>query len=553
MATCEADCVATQPATPNQRDTRASPSTITCFHCRNQGHWAQNCPFNTSPPRPRPHLPSNIPCPYGHGSCFLKISRSQANPGRPYYSCSSPYGSGNCRFFKWVDDQVTDSGVKPRHPLPQDYPHCRCGAGKCKLMLEINGPNAGQYYFVCPIEKGHGACSFRTGVNDTRAVTPENSVLNGGDQVSFECAKVTKFDSPVTDNPNPTSTPLGTGPHIQETLREREEHGDVLDMSTNQDMVVGEEELEDVTVEKTLQVSCLTSETIQRQTEFLRQIYAADDPPTAGVFPSFDPIYVPKDVDAFHSGGLKGWPAHGHLNADLESSPQTLRQDSEGGVLSELSSIKNVAGIREGRDFMGPISKALAEAGLHVQNQLLSILECTDPQNHKSMREAANRTFAVLEILSVEHRGFSERVGKFISCASELAKIEESMKGKTSAKETVERYKNEKAKFHKLSKLHSETTEAITGSAKRVQSLREELSRVKIKLARIENQLRHRKMENGELKARAGKIRKEMVESKKKVEEAGAAKKAHEERSGAKEALERAKFQLRQWVISDNI
>ena len=42
--------------------------------------------------------------------------------------------------------------------------------------------------------------------------------------------------------------------------------------------------------------------------------------------------------------------------------------------------------------------KILVEAMFLVQNQLVSILESTDPHNHNSIREAANKLFAVLDI-----------------------------------------------------------------------------------------------------------------------------------------------------------
>ncbi|XP_062105293.1 uncharacterized protein LOC133816955 [Humulus lupulus] len=516
-----------------------------------------------------------LSCPYGHGSCSLKVSRSQANPGRPYYTCSTQ----SCRFFKWASDHHGNDyggcgqvGVLKRQRLrPQDYPECRCGAGKCKLVF---GKTATQDYFVCPIEKGHGACSFRAQAMARPGIV--SSVLNEGSPVGFEHPKRTKFDStgvvvvnnPPLDQPS-TSVNMGMGNGDNEPEQEQEQ----------------ERELEDVIVDNTLQVSCLKSDTTQLgQTEYLNQISAdpmkqmlgrlvlgwlgrlafppsgtlmvpqarpffgcvfpsfdpINAPKAKGVFSSFIPIYVPKakgGVDTVNYRALNEYP-QGNLNDQSDTT-------SHGGILMELSSIKNVGS----DDYMGPISKALGKAGLLVQKQLLSILESTNPANHNSMREAANKTFSVLKLLSMDHREFSESVRKFISCAAELAKIEDEWRKKTEVMQLPEEiedwYENEKAKFDEMAEMERETMAAIAASDKQVECIGEEVMRLREKLAGMEKELRHRNMENGELKWRAGMIREDMTAAKKKMEEARAAKMVHEERSAAMEALERARFHLR--------
>uniref|UniRef100_A0A803QKW6 GRF-type domain-containing protein n=1 Tax=Cannabis sativa TaxID=3483 RepID=A0A803QKW6_CANSA len=529
---------------------------------------------------------ATLSCPYGHGSCPLKVSRSQANPGRPYYSCSTQF----CRFFKWASSEnnnnnnnhandVVVGGVKRHRILPHDYPDCRCGAGKCKLLFDKNGA---QNYFVCPIEKGHGACSFKVQAMANSSTTPGivSSVLNEDNQVSFENQKRTKFDSNVVvmvennnnnnnsppDQPDQPSTPVQMGIGNEEKESEQEQ------------------ELEYVNVEKTLQVSCLKSDTIQfGQTEFLNQISADSDPakqilgrlvlgwlgrlafPPSGtltmpqqarpflccVFPSLDPIYAPKatSVDAVHSRVLNESPP-----GVSDTSRQIVRRDSEcGGILMELSSIKNVGGGVGERvldEFMGPISEALGEAGLLVQNQLLSILESTNPVNHNSMREAANKTFSVLKLLSIDHRAFSERVRKFISCAAEFAKIEDEWRKKGEVVmwlpgKIEDLYENEKAKFDEIAEIERETMAAIAASDKGVECIAEEVMQVREKLVGMEKELRHRKIENEELKCRAGMIKEDMEEAKKKMEKARAAKTVHEERAAAIEALEMARLHLR--------
>ncbi|KAF4347503.1 hypothetical protein F8388_010205 [Cannabis sativa] len=443
--------------------------------------------------------------------------------------------------------------------------------------------------FSCPYGhgscqlKGHGACSFKVQAMANSSTTPGivSSVLNEDNQVSFENQKRTKFDSNVVvmvennnnnnnsppDQPGQPSTPVQMGIGNEEKESEQEQ------------------ELEYVNVEKTLQVSCLKSDTTQfGQTEFLNQISADSDPakqilgrlvlgwlgrlafPPSGtltmpqqarpflccVFPSLDPpIYVPKatSVDVVNSRVLNESP-HGVS----DTYRQIVSRDSEcGGILMELSSIKNVGGGVGERvldEFMGPISEALGEAGLLVQNQLLSILESTNPVNHNSMREAANKTFSVLKLLSIDHRAFSERVRKFISCAAEFAKIEDEWKKKGEVVmwlpgKIENLYENEKAKFDEIAEIERETMAAIAASDKGVECIAEEVMQVREKLVGMEKELRHRKIENEELKCRAGMIKEDMEEAKKKMEKARAAKTVHEERAAAIEALEMARLHLR--------
>lgn len=271
-----------------------------------------------------------------------------------------------------------------------------------------------------------------------------------------------------------------------------------------------------------------------------------------GVFPSFDPISVPKDVDAFYSSNINDQPHHTPMNAEPDSSLQIPSQDSQSGILLELSSIQNIPGMHRGRDYTGQISKALAELGSHVQNQLLAMLESTEPHNHRSMTEAANKTFSVLSSLSIDYRSFSEHVRKFISCASSLAEMEESVMAEQSTEEIMEWYDNERANVDEISTMQAETKDAVTASEQQLKSLGEEASRLKEMLLQIEDQLRHCKKENAELKIKSRKISEDMLESGKKLQEAEAAKKLHEERerekNAAKESLERARIQLRHSV-----
>lgn len=46
----------------------------------------------------------------------LKISQSQINPLRPFYTCRN---RGGCPFFQWVDVELTDKNAKLQQLLKQ--------------------------------------------------------------------------------------------------------------------------------------------------------------------------------------------------------------------------------------------------------------------------------------------------------------------------------------------------------------------------------------------------------------------------------------------------
>ncbi|KAL5864627.1 hypothetical protein ACOSQ3_002141 [Xanthoceras sorbifolium] len=151
------------PSTPPQTRVPGIKNS-TCFNCHDKGHWARDCPSKT-PKKSQPTAAGaavgslqhpTVHCPCGAGPCVIRVSGTEKNPGRSFYTCPVP-GTGQCKFFKWCD-KVTDDDIKF---CPQStYPKCRCGAGICKKYKETSGPNAGRAYFVCPIKKGLGACPF---------------------------------------------------------------------------------------------------------------------------------------------------------------------------------------------------------------------------------------------------------------------------------------------------------------------------------------------------------------------------------------------------------
>ncbi|XAR58333.1 hypothetical protein NMG60_11026785 [Bertholletia excelsa] len=186
----------------------SSQKTDTCFYCQKRGHWVKDCPEKS--PKSETSLPATPVstalrfslCPRCCTNIALRISRSAANPGRKYYKCA-------CGFFKWCDADDNDI-------VEVDTPMCKCGAGKCSVYQELSGPKAGCKFFVCPIKKGQGACSFSLPLEaatrhlDGNTSSSLSTLTNNHDMSPSDCEPVeegqtscqgteTEFEPSITD------------------------------------------------------------------------------------------------------------------------------------------------------------------------------------------------------------------------------------------------------------------------------------------------------------------------------------------------------------------
>ena len=78
------------------------------FFCREDStHSYQECLFNRVIPEYKVHEGGQLPY-YRHMDVATsKVSRSQKNPFRPYFTCRR---KEMCRFFKWADELPVDEG-----------------------------------------------------------------------------------------------------------------------------------------------------------------------------------------------------------------------------------------------------------------------------------------------------------------------------------------------------------------------------------------------------------------------------------------------------------
>lgn len=242
-----------------------------------------------------------------------------------------------------------------------------------------------------------------------------------------------------------------------------------------------------------------------------------------GVFPSFDPIFpifVEEDKDVSKNDECFSDQPQGPSIAKFDKlPPQTSGWDTQtlSDVSRELSNAKSPAILEESTK-KSNIEVVLQETVLHVQNQLLSRLESMDPLKPESMTMAVEATFDVLDRLSVDYMPFRERVREFITCASTLADMERPVNFEHSLQELIEQLHFEEVRYRDISHVHDEAVAAFTASNQRIQSLREDASRVKDLLQQVENQLSSWEAETRVLETRASEISRDMLKSQQSLQ-----------------------------------
>ncbi|KAK9273274.1 hypothetical protein L1049_018081 [Liquidambar formosana] len=498
----------------------------------------------------------------------IKVSRPKPAHCHPYFGYGTPIfpgapraahgsGYGACGFFQWQDTQ-----------------------GK----TTINGYEAESKHFSSP--------------PSTRKQRANSDLGEDGD-FSVKRLKKMECESPVIDSAQHSLNFVDCGELCEQSNISSPKHYNALPYgsleidssfpdSTTGQLVISQTKSWGSMIEKTPKASLLTSLAgiHQWQTEFLWQISAVEvtssryptyqilglhvqgwlgrlafPPPRCltvpppkpffcCVFPSFDFILVPKDVDVPHSPLSVESDKSGRLS--LVNSLPNAQLSS--GVLWEPLGLKSPPNVVQGNILTESTLKALGQAAAYIQSNLLALLESMDPLDHESMVREANSTFVALDGMSVDYRPFYERIREFIGCVYWLAQIEWSIHNDISSKELINRYNSTKLRFDDLSRSHVEAVAVFAASDERLQLLREEASRVKNLLLQIEDQLSSCEAETKDLKTHRDEISEEMLEWEQSFlaasREAAEALKLHQQREvelkEAKAALEKARVQLRQ-------
>ncbi|XP_020106680.1 uncharacterized protein LOC109722914 [Ananas comosus] len=169
-----------------------------------------------------------VACACGRGTCAVLVSRTERNPGRPFYRCPAKSASERCKFFLWCDmagpnqqnahnsspakpyqRRGIDSPVKPvaksptKHvqlngPAKPTTPICSCGAGRCSILMMQNGVNSGRKYYACAIKKGQGACNHFQWLDEIAGKPPET----GNADLNELKLKLASSDPVLQDNKN---------------------------------------------------------------------------------------------------------------------------------------------------------------------------------------------------------------------------------------------------------------------------------------------------------------------------------------------------------------
>ncbi|XP_058740073.1 uncharacterized protein LOC131612285 isoform X2 [Vicia villosa] len=566
------------PTTP-EKSTRFSPNSNplnnNCFKCHQPGHWASVCPLKSSTnTNSKPHSNSSaskqIHCRCGHGFCDVKMAHSDKNNGRYYFLCPIKRGARCSTFVKWCDDPINESDLQP--PLIK-YPACECGAGVCRKVMETEeGSCRVKSYFACPIKQSHGSCGFRVWEDELLNTASIDELVNNTGVVPIRQSKQrslnelfkgdqTDTDTAVNDPPNDladgsdlllttkrmriTDSSENPSPVSGSEILEGKSGESSIEEASSQYVGFPEIEFEDdpesinlaswaaIEAEAFLSSRMTTPSRIScRQSLFQSDMLAADA--SLGIFPSLDPIEVPKQTSTLNSQSERNDLAIKTPNQSTQLSTDVVSLDRSQGSDSQLK------------------ARRQREVALFTQQRLLKDLEDLDFHQHESMREAAEATFSMLYLLGFECKRFSDYVWNFINLATSMAEIDESMKNSPTLEDHIKFLEEEKARQANI-KDDCMKTEALLGSSNQKRNLlREEIARLEAMVIEKRNELKICELETVNVETQLDNLKIRMLEVdvtvKDKVRQAEAARKQIAEKDRkqieAMAALEKAKHEL---------
>ncbi|KAI4375806.1 hypothetical protein MLD38_013632 [Melastoma candidum] len=522
----------------------------TCFKCKGQGHWARDCPFNsTSPSYKSPTSASSSPlppsklggtpivqCPCGSGPCCIRTANTAKNPNRSFFACPR-----YCReyFNGWCDEVSA--------------PVCPCRAGTCSINTD---PASKKKFFSCRIKTGHGACRFFQWVDDYNASGKVKSVEagNAGSPVNVPPQGV--MARPNAVNEDTTFADLLEASQLDgstdliskfEELVDRvspeknqsnfnemtEDNQTSIPSSSSEDLEMEDRE-PTTNLDKTLAVSGLSSRFADvhlRQTELLKELCAAAGNTVTG-----------------DGTGQNLLP-----DAAVKSALNTVLLPQSTGMNGEDHNLQNFLGTRNGNH--NPVGEQIFEKLKLTSNQikweLVKKLEASDQHDPAKLQQDASIYFAFLDHLSDDSQHFKDCVNKFIQHATSLAEIRT---GESALNVLLERYEEKKRQFEKFSHSEAETLNAFVGCSGRIEFLRQEVLRLKEMLLNFEKELGNSEEEFAGIGKKLSDIHRKMEFAKASMEDASAdaaeasivLKNMELEQCAMKAALEEAKEQLNQ-------
>lgn len=206
----------------------------------------------------------------------------------------------------------------------------------------------------------------------------------------------------------------------------------------------------------------------------------------AGVFPSFDPIFVPQIVDEVV------WHSRNRHNP---------KKDIEGSLM------------------FGSISDQFARVARDLQNKLISLLKSSDFRAHDYMAREANITFTALDQLQVQSQTFCERVNKLIRSASILDKAEGFIiRRDQSYDDYQDHYYCKKRKRDDLISDYDVAKADMETYKERFHSLSEEASCQQIRPFQVEARVSSCEAENKYHEPRCAQISVDLIESEKRLQ-----------------------------------
>lgn len=263
-------------------------------------------------------------------------------------------------------------------------------------------------------------------------------------------------------------------------------------------------------------------------------------PILAGIFPSFNPITVPKQRNV----------SDGPCNQLAIKSVSQQHAQFSTGCHNEVSG--HVVGPSKSQDGERKSKASRHRVILFTQQQLLADLEALAPHEHESMKEAAETAFAILNDLRVDYKKFSGHVLDYINFASSIAEIDKSNENILTVEDLNKLFEEEKVRFAQLQHDHAKTKALLKVSQRHRQLLCEQVSNLKALLNEKQNQLKFCELETLEIETRLGDLERNIfvteIAMKERAEQTKVKKKQSEERQAkqiaAQEALQKAKLEL---------